>query len=117
MFAGKTKAAKDLLSTTQRSGALHLDDLADPTNLESPSVRDDLKSKHPEGQLRLIQNTFSLLVHWICIQLFLSHLMPTVSALLPCEPLDLQDPLASMLTIADISALLSKLHLQAHLLW
>ena len=35
---------------TQRSGILHLDDLADPTNPDSPSVRDALKSKHPEGQ-------------------------------------------------------------------
>ena len=50
MFAGKTKAALDLLSATQ-SGILHLDDLADPTNPESSSVRDAVKSKHPEGQL------------------------------------------------------------------
>ena len=50
MFAGKTKAALDLLSRAQKEGVLHLNDPSDPNNPDSPTVRDILKSKHPQGQ-------------------------------------------------------------------
>ena len=50
MFAGKTKAALDLLSQSQKGGVLHLDDPSDPNNPDSPTVRDTLNSKHPQGQ-------------------------------------------------------------------
>ena len=50
MFAGKTKAALDLLSHAQKGGVLHLDDPSDPNNPDSPTVRDMLNSKHPQGQ-------------------------------------------------------------------
>ena len=50
MFVGKTKAALDLLSRAQKGGVLHLNDPSDPNNPDSPTVRDILKSKHPQGQ-------------------------------------------------------------------
>ena len=50
MFAGKIKAALVLLSKAQRGGVLHLGDPSDPSNPESPTVRDVLNSKHPQGQ-------------------------------------------------------------------
>ena len=50
MFAGKTKAALDLLSQAQKGGILHLNDPSDPNNPDSPTVRDMLNSKHPQGQ-------------------------------------------------------------------
>ena len=50
MFAGKTKAALDLLSQAQKGGVLHLDDPSDPNNSDSPTVRDTLNNKHPQGQ-------------------------------------------------------------------
>ena len=43
-FAGKTKAALDLLSHSEKGGILHLDDGSDPTDHDSPSVRDILIS-------------------------------------------------------------------------
>ena len=50
MFAGKIKAALELLSKAQRGGILHLSDPSDPSNPESPTVKDVLNSKHPQGQ-------------------------------------------------------------------
>ena len=50
MFAGKCKAALDLLSRGDKGGILHLDDPSDPNTTGSPSVRDVLVSKHPTGQ-------------------------------------------------------------------
>jgi hypothetical protein len=50
MFAGKTKAALDLLSHAEKGGILHLQDPSDPSNPDSPSVRDTLINKHPQGQ-------------------------------------------------------------------
>ena len=50
MFVGKTKAALDLLSQAQKGGVLHLNDPSDPNNPDSPTVREVLKSKHPQGQ-------------------------------------------------------------------
>ena len=50
MFAGKCKAALDLLSRGDKGGILHLDDPSDPNTTGSPSVRDVLASKHPTGQ-------------------------------------------------------------------
>ena len=50
MFAGKTKAALDLLSSAEKGGVLHLADPSDPNAPGSPSVRDVLNSKHPPGQ-------------------------------------------------------------------
>ncbi len=50
MFAGKTKAALDLLSRAQKGGVLHLEDPSDPNHPGSPTVRDALNSKHPQGQ-------------------------------------------------------------------
>ena len=50
MFAGKTKAALDLLSQAQKGCVLHLDNPSDPNNPDSPTVRDTLNSKHPQGQ-------------------------------------------------------------------
>jgi len=50
MFAGKTKAALDLLVQAQKGGVLHLDDPSDPSNSDSSTVRDVLLSKHPQGQ-------------------------------------------------------------------
>ena len=50
MFAGKCKAALDLLSNTGDGGILHLDDYTDPSATDSPRVRDVLLSKHPMGQ-------------------------------------------------------------------
>jgi len=38
MFAGKTKAALDLLAKAQRGGVLRLSDPSDPTDPESPTV-------------------------------------------------------------------------------
>ena len=50
MFAGKCKAALDLLSNTGEGGILHLDDHIDPSTSDSPTVREVLVSKHPRGQ-------------------------------------------------------------------
>ena len=50
MFAGKCKAALDLLSNANNSGLLHMDDPANPDDSSSPSVKDVLISKHPKGQ-------------------------------------------------------------------
>ena len=50
MFAGKCKAALDLLSRGDKGGILHLDDPSDPNTTGSPLVRDVLVSKHPTGQ-------------------------------------------------------------------
>jgi len=50
MFMGKCKAALDLLSNDNKGGILHLDDPADVSNPQSPTVRDVLISKHPTGQ-------------------------------------------------------------------
>ena len=50
MFAGKTKAALDLLYHSEKGGILHLDGRSDPTDHDSPSVRHILISKHPPGQ-------------------------------------------------------------------
>lgn len=50
MFAGKTKAALDLLSNGEKGGVLHLADPADPNNQCSPTVREVLNCKHPTGQ-------------------------------------------------------------------
>ena len=50
MFAGKTKAALDLLSRAENGGILHLHDPSDPSDPNSPSVRDTLINKHPQGQ-------------------------------------------------------------------
>ena len=50
MFAGKTKAALDLLSQAQKGGVVHSNDPSDPNNPDSPSVRETLNSKHPQGQ-------------------------------------------------------------------
>ena len=52
MFAGKTKAALDLLSHADNGGILHLHvhDLSDSNNPDSPSVRETLTNKHPRGE-------------------------------------------------------------------
>ena len=51
MFAGKTKAALDQLSNNgERGGVLHLADPSDPSIPGSPSVKEVLNSKHPDGQ-------------------------------------------------------------------
>ena len=50
MFAGKCKAALNLLSSDDKGGILHLEDRSDPSNTDSPAVRDVLISKHPTGQ-------------------------------------------------------------------
>ena len=50
MFMGKCKAALDLLSREEKGGILHLDDLVNPDNPNSPTVRESLISKHPVGQ-------------------------------------------------------------------
>ena len=50
MFAGKCKAALDLLSNSGEGGILHLDDYTDPSTPDSPTVREVLISKHPTGQ-------------------------------------------------------------------
>ena len=51
MFAGKCKAALDLLSDSGSRGLLHLHDYADPSIPESPTVREVLISKHPSCQM------------------------------------------------------------------
>ena len=51
MFAGKCKAALDILSNSGEGGILHLDDHTDPSNPDSPTVREVLISKHPTGQI------------------------------------------------------------------
>ena len=50
MFEGKTKAALDLLSHAEKGGILHLHDSSDSSDPDSPSVRDILINKHPQGQ-------------------------------------------------------------------
>lgn len=50
MFAGKTKAALDLLSSSDGSGILHLNDPSDPNTPGLSIVRDVVYSKHPQGQ-------------------------------------------------------------------
>ena len=50
MFAGKCKAALDLLSNADKSGLLHLNNSANPDDPSSPSVKDVLISKHPPAQ-------------------------------------------------------------------
>ena len=50
MFMGKCKAALDLLSKDNNGGLLHLDDPADAKSPNSPTVREELISKHPPGQ-------------------------------------------------------------------
>ena len=50
MFAGKIKAALDLLSHAENGGILHLHDPSDPSDPDSPTVRETLTNKHPQGQ-------------------------------------------------------------------
>ena len=50
MFAGKCKAALDLLSNSGRGGILHLNEHTDPSIPDSPTVREVLINKHPTGQ-------------------------------------------------------------------
>ena len=50
MFAGKCKAALDLLSNSGEGGLLHLDDHTDQSIPDSPTVREVLIEKHPTGQ-------------------------------------------------------------------
>ena len=50
MFAGKCKAALDLLSNSSSRGLIHLNNPVDASNPDSPSVKQILISKHPEGQ-------------------------------------------------------------------
>ena len=50
MHSGKCKAALNLLANNTEGGVLHLADHVDPTISDSPTVRETLISKHPEGQ-------------------------------------------------------------------
>ncbi len=50
IFAGKCKAALNLLTKDSEGSILHLDDLVDPAMSDSPTVRATLLSKHPKGQ-------------------------------------------------------------------
>ena len=50
MFAGKCKAALDLLSNADKGGLLHLNDPVNPDDPSSLSVKDVLISKHPPAQ-------------------------------------------------------------------
>ena len=50
MFAVKCKAALDLLSNSSSRGLLHLNNPVEASNPDSPSVKQILISKHPEGQ-------------------------------------------------------------------
>ncbi len=50
MFAGKCKAALDILSSSEKSTLLHLDDPSNPQDPNSRSVKDVLISKHPAAQ-------------------------------------------------------------------
>lgn len=50
MFAGKTKAALDLLTRNDGGGVLHLADPSNPSTPDSATVREVLDSKHPKGQ-------------------------------------------------------------------
>jgi hypothetical protein len=50
MFAGKCKAALDLLANAPKDGLLHLHDHIDPDDPSSQTVRDALISKHPPAQ-------------------------------------------------------------------
>ena len=50
MFMGKYKAALDLLFREEKGGILHLDDLVNPDDPISPTVRDTLVHKHPVRQ-------------------------------------------------------------------
>ena len=50
MFGGKSKAAQNLLFREQKVSILHLDDLANPDDPNSPSVRESLISRQPVGQ-------------------------------------------------------------------
>ena len=50
MFAGKCKAALDVLNNSESNSILHLDDPENPDDPNSQSVKDILISKHPIGQ-------------------------------------------------------------------
>ena len=50
MFAGKCKVALDMLNNSESNLILHLDDLENPNDPTSQSVKDILISKHPKGQ-------------------------------------------------------------------
>ena len=50
MCKGKTHAALDLLVNNGKGGVLRLDDPANPSDTNFPSVREVLQSKHPPGQ-------------------------------------------------------------------
>ena len=50
MFEGRCIAALDLLSREEKAGILHLDDLANPDDPNTPTVRESLISKHPVSQ-------------------------------------------------------------------
>ena len=50
MFAGKCKAALDLLSNSHKGGLLHLQDHVDTDDPSSPTVRELLDTKHPPAQ-------------------------------------------------------------------
>ncbi len=50
MFKGKCKAALDLLSNEEKGGILHLKDPADSNDPTSPTVKECLMSKHPQGR-------------------------------------------------------------------
>ena len=50
MFRGKTHAALDLLTSKGRGGVLHIDHVVKYDGSDDLTVKDILKSKHPEGQ-------------------------------------------------------------------
>ncbi len=50
MFAGKCKAALDILNKSETNSILHLDDPENPNDPNSLSVKDILINKHPTGQ-------------------------------------------------------------------
>jgi len=90
MFAGKTKAALDLLSQAQKGGVLHLNDPSDLNNPDSPTVRD--------------------MLNWCQCHPFCC----------PVELLGQQDPLVLMSMNGDACPLPSRVHLPTcatHLPW
>jgi len=50
MLAGKCRSALDLLSQGSRGEIIHLSVQLDPNDLDSPSAKEALISKHPTGQ-------------------------------------------------------------------
>ena len=117
MFAGKTKAALDLLSQAQKGGVLHLDQTQTILTLLQSGIC--LTANTPRTNMPMLSASF-LLPLKIYTQLYSIQLMTMSSVPPPCGLPGQQDHLGSMCMNGDACALLSRVHLPTcaiHLPW